>query len=123
MRSFLAGLLACLALAATSPAYATSTAWILECASLGQQAGSSQPQICQLPGVTEQTVDFTSGEAKSSVTNAGTRFVRVICNTRCSIKVGSSPTAVTTNTPLPADAAEYFGVQGGTDKISVIASP
>jgi hypothetical protein len=74
---------------------------------------------------TDQTpVDYSGGVASSAAFASATSYVRVICDTQCSIKFGTAPTATNANKVLPALTPEYFGVpQGSAYKISVIANP
>ena len=83
-------------------------------------AFASPAQMAMEPSITKQTVDFTSGEAKSAALNARTRFVRVWSDADCCLAVGVDPTADTSSLPIAAKAPEYFGVAPG-DKISVVA--
>lgn len=108
-----------------SPAWAGSTLSVLEFADRAM-VPNMDPQMAPMPPLVEQTaLDFSGGAVQSSALNAQTRYVRLQCSVRCSIKfeTGSS-TVGTTNAPLGADAPEYFGVpRGQSYKISVIASP
>jgi hypothetical protein len=69
--------------------------------------------------ITNQTVTI-GAEADSSVFNAGTTIIRVYAGAACHITWGPTPTATTSMLPMAADQTEYFGVTGGTDKLSVI---
>ena len=105
----------------SSQAFATSRVWISEFASIGNVVPSGQAQIAVLPSITNQPVlDFTSGVQTSAAFNAGTRFIRVVCEVQCAIK--GSGTATNADTLLPAYLPEYFGVSGGAT-ISIIAAP
>ena len=81
-------------------------------------------QVAYEPSTDQSPVDYSGGVASSSAFAAGTNYIRVICDTQCSIKFGTSPTAANTNKPLPALTPEYFAVpQGQSYKISVISNP
>lgn len=85
------------------------------------QPGS--PPIAEMPPITKQTVDFTSGATASAAFNSQTRYVRLMADTRCSIRVTTAGTAATTSDlPMAVDAPEYFKVAPG-DKVSAIANP
>jgi hypothetical protein len=67
-----------------------------------------------------QVVSFTStSTANTTAFQAGTQVVRVIPSTACHIRFAQSPTALTTDPKLPANAAEYFVVTPG-QKIAAI---
>jgi hypothetical protein len=81
------------------------------------------PQIAEVPRVASQTVDFSGGVASSSAFNSQTRYVRLLCDSRCSVRVTTAGTnATTSDMPMAADSPEYFKVYPG-DKVSVIANP
>ena len=67
----------------------------------------------------EQTVTTSGTSTQSSAFNAATTIIRVHTDTVCNIKIGSNPTAAATSMRLAADQTEYFGVNGGSDKIAV----
>jgi uncharacterized RmlC-like cupin family protein len=71
--------------------------------------------------ITNQVVTI-GAEADSSVFNSATTFIRVYAGAACHITWGPSPTATTSMLPMAATQTEYFGVTGGTDKLSVIAA-
>jgi hypothetical protein len=71
--------------------------------------------------ITNQTVTI-GAEADSSVFNSGTTIIRVYAGAACHITWGPSPTATTSMLPMASGQTEYFGVTGGTDKLSVIAA-
>jgi len=76
-------------------------------------------QAIRFPAITTQTVTIGASSAASSAFNAKTRLVRVVSDVDCHIEYGTSPTATTSKTFLPAYVPEYFGVDGG-NKIAVI---
>lgn len=96
------------------------TVYIAEFESLPNIAGG-QPQIASLPPLTEQTRSVSGTSAQSSAFSAKTRFIQVHTDSICSIAVGASPTATTSNMRLPADATFYFAVQPG-DKLAAITN-
>jgi hypothetical protein len=67
----------------------------------------------------EQTVTTSGSSVQSSVFNSATKIIRVHTDTACTIKINSNPTAAATSMRMAADQTEYFGVNGGTDKIAV----
>jgi hypothetical protein len=108
-----------------SPSFAASKLFISEYGTLAAtNSGGVPAQAAAEPSLTDQApVDFSGGAASSAVFGAQTRLVRLMCDTRCAIRISTAGTAATTsNKPLAADSPEYFGVQPG-DKVSVIASP
>ena len=108
------------ALLLASPAQAANRLDISEYNSLVITSGLVA-QVAPEPG-TDQTVDFSGGVAFSAAFGSSTSYIWVMCDTQCSIKIGTSPTATTSNKRLPALVPMFFGVQPG-QKISVIASP
>jgi len=102
-------------------AEAASRVWISEFGVLGTTNSTGPAQIASLPSITNQsTLDISGGVQSSSAFNPGTRYIRVICEVQCSVKVGG--TASTSDMLMPALSPEYFGVQPGA-VLSVIASP
>lgn len=117
----------CFALLA-SPSFAANKAFISEYNTMAHTDNGGVPaQIASEPSVTQQTpVDFTAGATSSAAFSSTTRFIRLMCDTRCAIRFRPSCTggsaATTSSAPLAADAPEYFGVKAG-DCVSVISSP
>ena len=75
------------------------------------------------PSLADQVVTFTSTSVQSATLNAGTRLIRVISDTTCFKKIGTSPTATQTTVRLVADSPEYFSVPANSGfKIAVIAA-
>jgi len=110
-----------------SPAFAASKAFISEYAIIGQTNTFNQPaQIATEPTLVDQTpVDFSGGAASSAAFGTTTKYIRILCDTRCAVKFRpacAGAAATISSKPLPADAPEYFGVRPG-DCVSVIASP
>jgi opacity protein-like surface antigen len=109
------------ALSATA-ANAASRVWISEFAVLTATASGGTPgQMAALPSLTDQaTLDISGGVQSSAAFNAQTKYIRVICEIQCAVKVGG--TATTSSMLLPALSPEYVGVQPGAT-VSVIAAP
>lgn len=109
-----------------TPSFAVSKCFISEYGVLASTFSGPLAQIAAEPSVTVQTpVDFSGGVASSSAFNSGTRYIRLMCDTRAAFKVRpacSGASATTSSPPIAADSPEYFGVQPG-DCISAIASP
>lgn len=113
----LAGFLALLA----GPALAAN-AYISEFAALGRtSSGTATAQIATLPSNADQKLDYSGGVQTSAAFNAKTFFIRVLCDSPCSVR-GDGTAATTSNMRLPTDGVEYFAVQPGAT-ISVISSP
>ena len=75
------------------------------------------------PAVAYQTVAIGGASAQSSAFNSRTRFVRIATDAICSIKFGTNPTAVATETRLAANQTEFFGVfPGQSMKVAVITN-
>ena len=114
MRSILVALL----LLASTAADAANRVWITEF----QQIRSDPLPIATLPAIVHQpplTITNLS-PVSSQPFNSLTRYIRIICEVQCSIKVGAG--AAQTDMMLPATRPEYFGVPlRGT--VSVIANP
>lgn len=107
------------ALLITTGAEAANKLYVTEFAEFQRDAAP----IAELPRVASQTVDFSGGVTNSSAFNSQTRYVRLLCDSRCSIRVTTAGTSATTSDlPMAADSPEYFKVYPG-DKVSVIANP
>src|SRR5438067_2113950 len=98
-----------------------STLWITEYRQLSDTAfGNVQGQIAPLDHeLTIQAITISGTSAQSAALNASTRYVRLRTDAACAIVAGASPTATSSNTPLDANAPEYFGCAGGL-KIAAI---
>jgi hypothetical protein len=111
------------ALLSITSAEAASRVWISEFGVLGVTNNGGVPaQIAALPSLSDQaTLDLTGGTAQTSASvSSQTKFIRIICEVQCAVKVGGTATA--SSMLLPAFSAEYFGIQPGTT-ISVISAP
>ena len=106
----------------TTGANAASRVWISEFAVVGQSGvGGTNTQMAPLPTITNQsTLDISGGVQSSAAFNVQTRYIRIVCEVQCAVKVGG--TATTSDTLMGALSPEYFGVQPGAT-ISVIAAP
>jgi hypothetical protein len=70
-----------------------------------------------------QDVAYGSSSAASAPFGAQTYKVRLVATTDCRIRIGDgTPTAVATDTYLPALAAEYFTVTPGQKVAAIQAS-
>jgi hypothetical protein len=78
-------------------------------------------QAPQAPPISEQTVAIGGSPTQSTQFPAGTQTIRVHTDSICSIAVGNSPTATTSNMRMIAGQTEYFVVNPG-DKIAVITN-
>lgn len=116
--------LASLLVLLASQAEAANRLSLSQYVSVGSPAGIVA-QIAQEPPVTADTiVDFSGGATQSALFNSKTNYIRVVCDSQCSVVVGTSPTAATTSKIIPALLPEYFAVpSGGTYRLSVIANP
>ena len=66
-----------------------------------------------------EKVTISATTAQSAALNADTKFVRVLADANCCIIAADNPTATTSDLPLTAEGAEYFGVIAG-QKIAAI---
>jgi hypothetical protein len=98
-----------------------STLYIAEYSSMSMVQG---PQAMpQEPPLVEQIVSIGGSSVQSSAFNAATRFVRLHCDSVCSVVFGVNPTAALTNCRMAANQTEYYGVpQGGGFQVAVIAN-
>ena len=62
---------------------------------------------------TTHKLDVTASSAQTAPSAAQTRSVRVAVNTDCYVAMGANPTAVTTNTLMPAHSIDYLQVSPG----------
>lgn len=73
----------------------------------------------ECPLIKEQVVAIAASHNESVPFTDNTAFIRINCDAICSIKIGKSAVATTSNMRLAANQTEYFGVHPG-DVISVI---
>lgn len=104
-----------------SPAFAytqASRVWIAEFATTRAEA---QAPMAGLPAAVHQPVlDISRANVTSANFATGTRYIRVVCEVPCQLKIGSNPG--TSSLVLPAMRPEYFGVDAGA-YISIKAVP
>jgi hypothetical protein len=94
---------------------------ITEFAALGQGGSGQLAQIAALPALRDQAVlDVAGGVQTSAAFGTDTKFIRVVCEVRTSVRVGG--TATIANLVMVAGVPEYFGVVGG-QTLSAIANP
>lgn len=79
-------------------------------------------QAMTLPSLRTQTVAISGTSAPTAQAfGENTRMVRVHTDAICSIAVGTTPVATTSDLRMAADTTEYFGVKPG-EKIAVITN-
>lgn len=83
-------------------------------------AGAERTQVAKTPRVNMQKLTIGS-EVKSTAFKPETSLIRVHVDAICSIAIGDSPTASTSDSRMSADTTEYFAVRPG-DKLSVISN-
>lgn len=66
-------------------------------------------------------ITIGGGAAQSTAFGTYTTLIRVHCDGPCSILIGTSPSATTSNARMASGQTEYFAVQGG-QQISVISN-
>jgi hypothetical protein len=72
--------------------------------------------------LTTQLASYTASSAQTSnAFDAGVQVIRVISTTNCHIRIGTNPTAVSTDPLLIAATPEYFLVAPG-EKLAAIRS-
>jgi len=78
--------------------------------------------VAREPPLAEQVVAIGGGSVQcSNAFHASTRVIRVHTDAICSIAIGGNPTATANTRRMPANATEYFGVEGG-QKMAVITN-
>lgn len=81
--------------------------------------GQGNPIPALKPGVVQTVSISGTSAAISTATAKATKVIRVVSTTNCHYKLGSSPTATTSDSYLPAGVIEYLAVIGG-QKIAFI---
>lgn len=82
---------------------------------------SSSVEVALEPSI-DQVVTFST-ETKSATLNKNTQLIRIHADAKCSIVVGTSPTATTNSKKMVADQTEYFSVPRNSGyKVSVISN-
>jgi hypothetical protein len=71
------------------------------------------PPIMRIVDASTQSVAVSGTSAQSTAVSAATGYVRLFATTLCHIRIGSNPTATTSNMPLGANVPEYFVVPSG----------
>jgi xanthine/uracil/vitamin C permease (AzgA family) len=77
------------------------------------------PPIMRISDASTQAIAVSGTSAQSAAISASSGYVRLVATTLCHIRVGSSPTATTSNMPLAPYVPEYFVVPSG-NKVAVI---
>jgi hypothetical protein len=77
------------------------------------------PPIMRIIDNSTISVSVSGTSAQSAALSGSTGYVRLLSTTLCHVRAGSSPTATTSNMPLPPYVPEYFAVTPGT-KIAAI---
>lgn len=93
--------------------------WITELRAMPIDSNGKTVEAASLPAITTQKVTISATTAQSAALNADTKFVRVLTDANCCIIAADNPTATTSDLPLTAEGAEYFGVIAG-QKIAAI---
>jgi hypothetical protein len=89
-----------------------------------QRLGLAQGQTVAAghePSVAEQAVVIGVGSTSSAAFSSRTNFVRLNCDSVCSVAFGASPTALTTAKRMAANQTEFFAVAPG-HSVAVIAN-
>lgn len=86
-----------------------------------QGLGGAQIPIAQEPGTDQAPISLAGGAVSSSAFAATTHVIRIVCGASASFLVGTSPTATTSNSPIPALLPEYFGVTPG-QVVSIVSN-
>ena len=81
----------------------------------------SPAQAPQDPPNAEQIVNIAASPTLSGIFTPTTSLIRVHADSICSIAIGPSPTATTSQKRLAANQTEYFGTSPG-NFISVVAN-
>ncbi len=77
------------------------------------------PPIMRVTDGSTISVAVSGTSAQSAAIGTTTGYVRLFATTLCHVRMGSNPTATTSNMPLGAYIPEYFAVPPGT-KIAAI---
>lgn len=67
-----------------------------------------------------QVVAYTGTAGVTTNPVADTTIVRIIATSACFYKVGTAPTATTSDNYLPADTIEFVSVNANSDKVSFV---
>lgn len=93
------------------------TLYITEYERLGSDGDGRPMPVAGREIIAHQTRSLSGTSAQSSAFNSRTKYVRLFTDTACFVLFGANPTATTSHTPLAANSAEYFEVNG-SDKIA-----
>lgn len=95
---------------------------ITEFAVQARDAGNNLAPLADISKVVAvQNITISGTHAESAAFNARTGMIRVRTDAACAILCAAAPVAETTDTPLDANAPEYFGVAlNGSLKLSAI---
>lgn len=77
------------------------------------------PPIMRISDGSTQSVAVSGTSAQSTAITANAGYVRLVATTLCHIRLGTNPTATTSNMPLVPYVPEYFVAPTGV-KIAVI---
>ena len=95
-----------------------ATCKISEYVSLVRDSSGQVVPVAKEPGVTDQSVTYTTSTASAAL-NESTEFVRIVCDAKAHYQFGSAPTATASDPYVAADTPEYFGVlDTGTRKVA-----
>ena len=92
---------------------------ITEYKEVGNEITGIRLPVAQEPFLAVQQITISGTTAQSAAFNAETRYIRISGDVAFRFRVGANPTALTTDTRMIADSAEYFGVLPG-QKIAAI---
>lgn len=92
-------------------AASAATCKISEYSNLVLDANNRQVPVALEPAITTQSVTYTTSTS-SVAFNDDTRFVRIICDAKAHFVFTTATPTLTNSYPyLPADTAEYFGIE------------
>lgn len=98
-----------------------ATLWIREFDRAGESSNGSGLQIPMEGSTRDQTVTFTTS-AQSAAFNAATQYIGMISTVAFHYKVGSNPTATTSNLLVPANTMLFIGIGQGGLKVAAVAA-
>ncbi len=100
-----------------------SLLYVTEYAGVGfSQIGGLYAAVPIEPPLADYTVAISGSPNASAVFQPQTLIVRLSCDVICSVLIGASPTATTSNGRLAANQTEYRGVPFKGYQVSVIAN-
>lgn len=99
-----------------------ATLWIREYEDLALDARGRPMQIAlEGDAVRDQTVTFTT-TVQSSAFNKSTKYVAISSSVAFHYKVGTNPTATTSNARVAADQWIFFGLQEQDLKVAAVTA-